>query len=110
MDKVKSVRIYLSLQDFFNYDVAVLANYQAEWLRLCEILAGMKGLKELRIKFHTHHTSMTMRWTRHFDLDPLRKLSNLTVFQVYVPWRDYGDVGDVPVPFQLLDIRQWPQQ
>jgi hypothetical protein len=113
MDLVKSLRIYLDLDSPIYHDYKVLAKYQAEWVRVGEILAGMKGLKELRIKLDGDPTKPWKRYSMRFPLESLRNIIGLAVFQVYIPWRVRCSTIEGPAgsaPFQLIDIRQWPQQ
>lgn len=109
LDLVRSVRIYLRLDNELYTDEKVLTKHLAQWLRLCHTLGGMKGLKELRIMFDGSHTVSSALFLRGLDLEGLRNIRNPTVFQVYLPWKDIVYLGEGPVPFQLFDIQQWPQ-
>lgn len=91
------------------FDLRHLWTYEDMWKQCCELIAGMQGLLELRVRFHHPGGLILGGPKRQRDLlGPLCEIkTKLDVFEVEVPgeadgWieREMGEMGEMP--FVLL--------
>lgn len=108
LEIITSLRLYWQLDRVCYQGYDVKPHYVTDWESFCETLLRMRGLKELRIKLDG--TPTRMQSYPYFPLTSLRRLTGLDVFQIYVPVNFNQGLTEHSGPFQLIDVREWPQQ
>lgn len=101
---IRSVRLH-HLTNPADFD---LPDVWALWNQIWGIIAGMQGLRELRIGFAARGfgrvADMAEVGVEERVLGPLRGVRQTSVFEVEVPWRP-GELGDVPFRVRRIERR-----